>query len=112
MMGRRRITGARMARELGVSPAWVSYRLTGQQPIDLNDLAAIAEVLHVDVTDLLPARSRRADTDYYPKLTEAPISRTSRPVDNRPNGHAPTQRTRRPRVIGALPTVSIDQHAA
>lgn len=55
-MGRRRISGAALARELNVSPAWVSYRLTGTQPIDLNDLERIASVLGVDVTDLLPAR--------------------------------------------------------
>jgi transcriptional regulator with XRE-family HTH domain len=48
MMARRRITGAALARRLDVSPAWVSYRLTGVQPIDLNDLQAIADVLDVD----------------------------------------------------------------
>ena len=57
-MGRRRMTGARLARELGVSPAWVSYRLTGVQPIDLNDLAKIAQVLSVPVVALLPASAR------------------------------------------------------
>lgn len=53
-MGRRRISGAALARALGVSPAWVSYRLTGTQPIDLNDLQRIAAVLSVEAADLLP----------------------------------------------------------
>lgn len=54
MMGRRRVTGATIARELGVSQAWVSNRLSGQQAIDLNELERIADVLQVTPFDLLP----------------------------------------------------------
>jgi transcriptional regulator with XRE-family HTH domain len=61
-MLRRRITGAKLAHDLGVSAAWVSYRLTGTQPIDLNDLQRIADVLGVGVIDLLPAAG---DTRRY-----------------------------------------------
>jgi transcriptional regulator with XRE-family HTH domain len=64
LLGRRRMTGRELARRLGVSPSWVSYRLTGTQPIDLNDLDAIAEVLKVSIVDLLP-RDRRQVTDGY-----------------------------------------------
>lgn len=53
-MVRRRVTGAKLARELGVSAAWVSYRLTGTQPIDLNDLQRIAAVLGVTPASLIP----------------------------------------------------------
>lgn len=56
MMTRRRISGRKLAEELGVSSAWVSYRLTGSQEIGLNDLQRIAEVLDVAVSDLLPRR--------------------------------------------------------
>jgi transcriptional regulator with XRE-family HTH domain len=56
-MLRRRMTGAKLAQELGVSAAWVSYRLTGVQPIDLNDLQRIAVVLGVGVLDLMPKRA-------------------------------------------------------
>ena len=56
-MLRRRITGAKLAQALGVSAAWVSYRLTGTQPIDLNDLQRIADVLGTGVLDLLPKRT-------------------------------------------------------
>jgi transcriptional regulator with XRE-family HTH domain len=55
MMTRRRMSGRQLAQRLNVSPAWVSYRLTGTQPIDLNDLQQIADVLEVAVGDLLPA---------------------------------------------------------
>lgn len=60
-MVRRRVSGAKLAKELGVSAAWVSYRLTGVQPIDLNDLERIASVLGVTAVDLFP-RSRREVT--------------------------------------------------
>src|SRR5258705_13753967 len=58
MMLRRRMTGARLAKELNVSAAWISYRLTGQQAIDLNDLERIARVLGVRIVDLLPGDSK------------------------------------------------------
>jgi transcriptional regulator with XRE-family HTH domain len=53
LMARRRITGAEMARRLDVSQMWISYRLNGRQPIDLNDLEKIARVLGVQPLDLL-----------------------------------------------------------
>jgi transcriptional regulator with XRE-family HTH domain len=54
LMARRMISGRQLATLLGVSPSWVSYRLTGMQPIDLNDLAMIAHALGARVLDLLP----------------------------------------------------------
>ncbi len=54
MLARRRVSGRKLADQLGVSPSWVSYRLTGAQPIDLNDLERIANALNVEVSDLLP----------------------------------------------------------
>jgi transcriptional regulator with XRE-family HTH domain len=54
LMARRRISGRQLATQLEVSPSWVSYRLTGTQPIDLNDMALIAGALGVGVHDLLP----------------------------------------------------------
>jgi transcriptional regulator with XRE-family HTH domain len=91
MMARRRITGARLARELGVSPAWISYRLTGVQPIDLNDLAAIAGVLKVSIIDLIPEQDRSAMAPYLP-VDEQPTSKPHHPHGNRPNGHPPASR--------------------
>jgi transcriptional regulator with XRE-family HTH domain len=54
LMARRRMSGRQLAVELGVSPSWVSYRLTGAQPIDVNDLMLISRALGVGVHDLLP----------------------------------------------------------
>lgn len=71
-MLRRKMTGARLAKQLDVSAAWISYRLTGAQPIDLNDLQRIAEALQVGVIDLLPRAEREAGTNHwYPEAAGA-----------------------------------------
>jgi len=63
---RRRMSGRELARKLDVSPSWVSYRLTGSQPIDLNDLQRIAEALGLQPVDLLPAGDTRRYADRPP----------------------------------------------
>lgn len=97
-MGRRRVTGAALAKTLGVSPAWISYRLSGKQPIDLNDLDAIASALKVSPADLLPADlTRRRAT------SEGKTPAAVRPRDNRPNGHPD-------RAAATHPTGPDDRH--
>jgi transcriptional regulator with XRE-family HTH domain len=59
LLARRRMSGRQLASQLGVSPSWVSYRLTGAQPIDVNDMQRIADALGVAVIQLLPASARR-----------------------------------------------------
>jgi transcriptional regulator with XRE-family HTH domain len=113
LMLRRGVQGGELARTLGVSAAWVSYRLTGKQPIDLNDLERIANVLEVQPLDLLraavegitlrePSRPPR-----QPHVSLPPLPR--RPDDNRPSagpgrsgpGRNRTSRTRPPYVGAA-----------
>lgn len=53
-MTRRRVSGRELARRLGVSQPWVSYRLTGETPITLADVEKIAAALDVPVSVLLP----------------------------------------------------------
>lgn len=53
---------AQLARTIGKTEMWVSLRLRGKQPIDLNDLSLIAGALGVGVHDLLPQASRGAGT--------------------------------------------------
>jgi DNA-binding Xre family transcriptional regulator len=57
MIGRKRTSGRELAGRLGVSRSWVSYRLTGNTEITLNDLERIAAALDVEITELLPART-------------------------------------------------------
>lgn len=43
-----------LADKLGVSQANVSRRLLGKTPFDVNELAVVADVLEVGLTDLFP----------------------------------------------------------
>lgn len=90
-MTRQRMSGRDLAKKLNVSPSWISYRLSGRQPIDLNDLFRIAKALRIGVHQLLPppevvaGAAEVSDTVAYLSLAERlPI--TSRPPDNRPAG--------------------------
>src|SRR5687767_6944026 len=88
MLVRREMKQTELAAKMGVSEMWLSRRLRGSQPLDLNDLQLIADCLNVEVTDLLPrsnegrtvvfaGESRRQTTEPY-----SPLARTARP-----NGH-------------------------
>lgn len=54
-LARAQYTGSRIARELGWTQRYMSRRLTGEVPFDVNDLAAIAEVLGVPVSSFFDA---------------------------------------------------------
>lgn len=91
-MGRKRMSGARLAKQLGVSDMWVSYRLRGVQPIDLNDLERIADALGVPVIDLLPrdtVRPNNRSTDQAERPMPPP-----RPDHSRPKGRPHNESTR------------------
>jgi transcriptional regulator with XRE-family HTH domain len=93
LMARRRMSGRQLAAQLKVSPSWVSYRLTGTQPIDLDDMMAIAGALGVGVHDLLPppdvAARAVAGRPAIPRYLDMAV-RPDRPADNRPAGHPAT----------------------
>lgn len=55
LMARRKVSGRELSTKLGVSPSWISYRLSGKQPIDVNDLLRIANALGAGVHELLPS---------------------------------------------------------
>lgn len=98
LMLRRGVKGAKLAEELGVSAAWVSYRLNGQQAIDLTDLERIAGVLEVDAVDLVRAATSAITLRYATAQVPAP----RRPRDSRPSGRPDSRAPRdgRPRRIG------------
>jgi len=81
VMIRRGVTGKQLAASLGVSSAWISYRLTGTQPIDLTDLERIAVALDVSVMDLIPRDVRAEPTVTQPEQGFREVTRT------RPPGH-------------------------
>ena len=85
LLARRRMSGRELARRLDVSPGWVSFRLTGTQPIDLNDLERIAGVLGVTIIDLLPPAARQGAA-----IAAYAHRRSTRPADRRPPGRPAT----------------------
>lgn len=74
LLARRRMSGRDLAKRLGTSPSWVSYRLTGTTEIGLTDLERIAAELGVEVADLLPAPARRSDNGGGTVKTPYPAS--------------------------------------
>jgi transcriptional regulator with XRE-family HTH domain len=56
-LGRQRVTGAELAKRLGVSGVWVSRRLSGHQSLTTDDLEAISTALAVPVSAFLPGRA-------------------------------------------------------
>lgn len=66
--GRRRMSQAQLARSMGKTPMWVSLRLRGLQPIDMNDLLLFARALEVGVHDLLPPPEVAAGATGVPAI--------------------------------------------
>lgn len=99
---------SQLARKIGKSEQWLSVRLRGVQPIDVNDLALIAKGLEVSVHELLPdpdtasAASVEPTVRYDPVRPMAPRT-ASRPVDNRPSGRPDPATTNGVRRTNRLP---------
>jgi transcriptional regulator with XRE-family HTH domain len=91
LLARRRMSGRQLAAQLGVSPSWVSYRLTGTQEIGVNDMQQIADALDVSVLQLIPANPSVSD-DLNPRL-----SRPGRKDDPKPVRHVAPRRFGQPR---------------
>ncbi|WP_193596122.1 helix-turn-helix domain-containing protein [Microbacterium sp. YJN-G] len=58
------LSASAVAREIGITQSKMSRRTTGAEPFDIDELSAIARVLHVELVDLitgtnLPARPLR-----------------------------------------------------
>jgi transcriptional regulator with XRE-family HTH domain len=60
-MLRQNLTQQELADKLGWTQRRVSYRLTGDQPIDVAELEAVARVLGVPLSALIPADDTPAE---------------------------------------------------
>lgn len=58
ILARKRMSGAELARRTGIKQSTISRRMTGETAFDMDDLEIIAEVLEVDVADLMPRMAR------------------------------------------------------
>jgi len=93
LMARRRIRQSELARKIGTNDQWLSVRLRGVQPIDLNDLEVIAAALGVTPADLLGGKPG-ATSQLSNKSHKAS---SVRPRDNRPP--STPQISRRPSLL-------------
>lgn len=81
LMARRRISGVALASRINRSQSYVSRRLTGEVPFDVDDLEAIAVVLGVTAAKLVGSAgegTRQPTVEYF--------DQTVRPSDTRPKG--------------------------
>lgn len=116
-LARRRMSGRQLANTLGVSQTWMSSRLSGSTPIDLNDLERISAAMGIEVADLLPrpndgrtvvtagepgrvaAYATGGATHYgKPNDRKATVAGRTRPTGG-PANPIPRQATRRPARI-------------
>lgn len=80
-MGRLNVRQRELARRLGENDQWVSTRVNGRTPINLNELHRFAQALEVGVYDLLPPPERINDRKanlVLPVSPTYPISRSGR----------------------------------
>lgn len=91
------IKQSELSRRMGKNEQWLSVRLRGRQPIDVNDLMLFARALKVGIHQLLPdpeEAAQAADAQATASYLGQPVQRsdhaavlTGRPRDNRPSGH-------------------------
>jgi transcriptional regulator with XRE-family HTH domain len=98
-MVRHSISGRQLATKLGVSQTWISTRLTGATPIDVNDLERIADAIGVTPVDLLAA-AEAITSRYLPG--EQVLTTVGEPTPARDGVRRPVK-LRRP--TGARPSV-------
>lgn len=82
-----------LATRLGENEMWISRRLRGTQPIDLNDLERIAKALGVEVADLMPKHEGRLITvGGAPRPARGDLTTAQSPLAQRPGTHGPRGR--------------------
>lgn len=94
MLWQRRMSGRQLAAELKVSQSWMSTRLAGTTPIDLNDLERIAGILDIEVWDLIPQREGRLITVGAARpTTRRDLTTAHSPLAKRPGPNGPRDRS-------------------
>lgn len=99
VLARRRMSGAELARRTGMKQPYLSRRMTGEVPFDLDDLEIIARELEVSVTQLLADAETGSDTTWRENLPPSsqgamiPFQRANHPIGRRePAGTGPNLR--------------------
>jgi transcriptional regulator with XRE-family HTH domain len=76
------MSAAELARRTGIKQSTMARRMTGETAFDLDDLERIAEVLEVEVADLLPKHSALPLTFT---LASSPVPAAEHTVRTRPD---------------------------
>ncbi|UVS81807.1 helix-turn-helix transcriptional regulator [Actinokineospora sp. UTMC 2448] len=58
LLARRRTTANKVRQQLGWTQSYISRRMNGTTPFDVEDLAQLAALFQVPVTDFFPASKR------------------------------------------------------
>jgi transcriptional regulator with XRE-family HTH domain len=115
-MARADVRQSQLAREIGKTEQWLSVRLRGRQPIDVNDLHLIATGLGVSVYDLLPPAETAASASVSVRiprlavrslLTARPQSHRPRGREDSPHGRIDPRRPDAPRRTARLPRADL-----
>lgn len=76
-LARKRLSGRSAALELGWTQPYISRRLTGEVPFDVNDLAALAALLEIPMTAFFEVPDRiwiRRPDGYRDQLRKQPLA--------------------------------------
>jgi len=76
-MGRKRISGLQLARACGLTQSAMSRRITGHTPFDVNEIAAVAAELGVEVGSLFPPRAVEPAVTRRERANVVPIHRAA-----------------------------------
>jgi len=101
-LARRRMSGVKLAQLINRSQVYVSRRLRGEVPFDIDDLALIAVVLGVSVSDLLPPSTRASSPTLVDPLAQRVIATVGAPKRRRTQPHTPI-RGNRPSPVRVRP---------
>lgn len=82
-LARKRMSATQLAKQMGVSQAFIWRRLSGETAFDVDNLERIGAILGVEPADLLPRPANLSARSNLDK-THAPV----RPRDNRPKGRS------------------------
>lgn len=62
-LARRRMSASELARQTGLKQSYLSRRMTGETPFNVDDLAQIAAALRVPMSTLIPSGLITSDAD-------------------------------------------------
>lgn len=80
-LARHRVSGAELARKLGVSQAYVWRRMSGDLPFTLDDVERIAEALDMEPNDLIPGGVRSSSWLRSAAGSTRPVARPPKRTD-------------------------------